>query len=45
MKLAKYLADTRKDAPKQKKIEVRVPGNIRRKMIGSKWYKIERNDR
>jgi len=39
------MANTRKDTPKQKKIEVKVPGNIRRKMIGSKWYKIERDER
>jgi len=39
------MANTRKDTSKQKKIEVKVSGNIRRKMIGSKWYKIERDER
>ena len=38
------MANTRKDAPKQKKVKVRVPANIRRRMLGSKYYKLDRDD-
>ena len=37
----KALASTRKE--QQEKIEVKVPDNIRRKMLGSRIYKLERD--
>lgn len=37
------MANTRKDAPKQKKIEIRIPAKIRRKCVGSKLFKLERD--
>lgn len=37
------MANTRKDAPKQKKVEVRIPAKIRRRMLGSEWFKVDRD--
>jgi len=39
------MANTKKDAPKQETVLVKTPANIRRKCVGSKLFKLDRDDK